>query len=132
MLLGLTIDSVRPRGNEDSKGSMFNAPPALRTFTDCLRPTSIGRLQYEFFPPLSPVQNRPRFEMVRADHVSDLPELSQLSGYSGSSQADPECVGRLARRLESAYFPVVIRSCTAAPWRQSYAYKSVPKKSEIA
>src|SRR5713101_2541148 len=110
---------------------MFNAPPALRTFTDCLRPTSIGRLQYEFFPPLSPVQNRPRFEMVRADHVSDLPELSQLSGYSGSSQADPECIGRLARRLESAYFPVVIRPAPQ-PWRQSYAYKSVPKKSEIA
>src|SRR5229473_4288381 len=93
---------------------MLNAPPALRTFTDCLWLTSIGRLQHEFFPTLPPVQDRSRLEMVRADHVSDLPELSQLSGSSGSSQADPECVGRLARRLESAYFPVVIRSCTAA------------------
>jgi hypothetical protein len=78
---------------------------ALRTFTDCLPTTSSGGLQHEFFSTLPPVQDRPRPEMVRADHVSDLPELSQLSGSNGTSQTDPERVRRLARRLESAYFP---------------------------
>src|SRR5258708_6985244 len=111
---------------------MVNALPALRTFTDCLPTTSSGRLQHEFFPTLPPVQNKPRLEMVRADHVSDLPELSQLSGSSGSSQADPECVGRLARRLESAYFPRSQFVPAPHPGQQSCAYKSVPKKSEIA
>src|SRR5712691_11504133 len=111
---------------------MLDAPPALRTFTDCLRLTTIARLQHEFSPTLPPVQDRARLEMVRADHVSDLPELSQLSGSSGSSQADPECVGRLARRLESAYFPRSQFVPAPHPGQQSCAYKSVPKKSEIA
>src|SRR5258706_4456242 len=78
---------------------MYSTSPALRTFTDCLPTTSSGGLQHEFFPTLPPVQDRPRPEMVRVDHVPDLPELSQLSRSDGSSQADPERVGSLARRL---------------------------------
>src|SRR5712691_2493002 len=103
---------------------MLDAPPALRTFTDCLRLTTIARLQHEFSSTLPPLQARPRLEMFRADHVSDLPELSQLSVSSVSSQAGPECVGRLARRLETAYFPRSQFVPAPQPWRQSYAYKS--------
>jgi hypothetical protein len=52
----------------------------LGIFPDCLRIATGRRSHHEFFPALSPVQDAARPESVGSDHLSRLPELSELSG----------------------------------------------------